>query len=187
MNVVTVINPTTGKTITVGGRVYNRLIKEGYSLVGDVLKKQTKNDLLKSKSAAKKSPKMKDLYLITQGSYDGYMNFIPILAAKKADVGIYIRNNVEKVLFMFEALYWCSNYGEIREKLEKWYGDKNFYKSYFKNKDVDYKRQFINDIQKVLNSMGDEEIVNKFWGYNKDPESSFVRVSHEKGSNVVEL
>jgi len=53
---------------------------------------------------------MPTLWLLVAGLWDGSMDFLPILANSKKDVGSYIRNNIDKVFFMFEGLAECDEY-----------------------------------------------------------------------------
>ena len=134
---------------------------------------------------------MSKLWLLVVGGYDGSLNFSPIMANSKKDVGKYIRNNIEKVMFMFETLYYCNdNYGKIREKLNDWYDDPSddedgYFLEMIKN---DYESvDFIESIKTIFNGMTDSEIVDEFWGYNKDRESCFVTIQKTSAANIVNL
>lgn len=130
---------------------------------------------------------MKDLWLITDGGYDGSMRCIPIFAESEEDVANYIRDNVEsdEIFRLFESLYFCNtHYGSVRERLDKWYKKDRLLDLI---EDEDEKKKFIASIKKVLDRMSDRELVQGLWGYVKDHEGSYITIKHISSDKFIGL
>ncbi len=124
---------------------------------------------------------MSTLYLISAGSYDGTFVTIPIYANNEAQVGKYIRNNLDKFMYIFESLWFSNEYrGAIGEGLSDIYDEINS-ASEFDSPEM------VEKIRKVIASYDDKTLVNGLWGYEKDAEGSWVSINKMPADQVVKL
>ena len=119
----------------------------------------------------------KTLWLITSGDHDGTATYVPILANTKADVGKYIKNNIDKFEEIFSSLYNCMG-GKVRDDLEEIYDEHGY--------DVDTPEGMAK-ISKVINRYNDEKLVDELWGVNKDTESTYVTINKIPQEDIIDI
>lgn len=128
----------------------------------------------------------KDLWLVISATYDASTYTIPILAENKVSVGKYIREHVPDFIDYFIKMEFLDeDSGLIREGLKSWYH--NIYFGSKIDKDEQYRSEFIRDIERVLQQIGDDNIVDEFGGYFKDTEGCFITIEKVKAKNIITL
>ena len=128
---------------------------------------------------------MKDLWLIVDcRNYYNEIIYIPIFANSKAEVGYYIKNNIEKFYNIFVNLHdYNKDFGEVRERL---YDKKNEVYYNLRN-DKDGKTDFLNYVKNILNEFDNEELIDELYGFSEEWRGDYLTISQIKNSTFIEI
>src|ERR1700678_2462693 len=112
---------------------------------------------------------MTALWIIHTGAKGEIDESIMLRTNSKRKVGKYIRNNLEKFMFVFQKFCVCNDYGEIVSDLSELYDDSRL--DMYDDKDRD---EVITTISKVLKDYTDEEIVDELHGPSCDSAQDYA-------------
>jgi hypothetical protein len=113
---------------------------------------------------------MSKLWVFTASEYSGDISArVVVKASTKAEVGKFVKNNTEKFHDLFKLMKYCDEYeGKVRKVL-------------YPEQGLKYPKL---DAREALSVIPDDKIVDEFWAYIKDSESSAVNVSRIDEENI---
>jgi hypothetical protein len=125
---------------------------------------------------------MRDIWVIGCGGGGQFNTKFCVATKHKHKVGNYIKNNVEKLIRIFQKFYFCDRGGEMVKIINKIIKENsiNVYTD-------EGKILFIDAIEDSLNELSGEEIVDQFCGHGGDTEADFVSIIHIKQTNIINL
>jgi hypothetical protein len=128
---------------------------------------------------------MKDLWLMIDcRDYNNIFKYVPIFADSEAEVGRYIKNNIDKFYDTFVKLYYNDRvFGKIRKKI---YSPEN--ELYYKMKnDIDKKDDFLKFVKVVLSQFDDEAVVRQFWAFSEGYIGDYIIINKINRNSFIEV